>query len=297
MIKDGKSRGLLKTFSALWLGSRAMKDISPDPARFAKFDEDLRQAMRTETEMFFDEVLRKDLSVLTFLDADFTFLNERLAKHYGIDDVKGKDFRRVTLTDDARGGVLTQGTVLTVTSNPTRTSPVKRGRWILEQILGTPPPPPPPGQDVLKEESAEASAGTLRERMERHRRDPNCGVCHGKMDALGFALENYDAVGRWRDKDGDRPVDATGTLPDGRTFKGAKELKATLLSEKDAFARCLTEKMLTFALGRGLEYTDGAAVDEICRALKAADYRFSALILGIVKSAPFQMRRGEPVTP
>jgi hypothetical protein len=294
MIMDGKSRGLLKTFSALWLGSRAMKEVSPDPTRFPKFDEDLRQAMRTETERFFDEVMRKDLSVLTFIDSDFTFLNEKLAKHYGIDGVKGKDFRRVELDGDERGGLLTQGTVLTVTSNPTRTSPVKRGRWILEQILGAPPPPPPPGQDVLKEEGA-ALSGTLRQRMEQHRRDPNCSVCHAKMDALGFALENYDATGRWRDKDGDQPIDPEAELPGGKKVHGARELKAVLIEEKDAFVRCLAEKMLTFALGRGLEYTDRTAVDGICRALEDGNYRFGALVLAVVRSEPFLERRGEPV--
>jgi len=296
MIMDGRSRGLLKTFSALWLGSRAMKEVSPDPTRFPKFDEDLRQAMRTETERFFDEVMRKDLSVLTFIDSDFTFLNEKLAKHYGIDGVKGKDFRRVELDGDERGGVLTQGTVLTVTSNPTRTSPVKRGRWILEQILGAPPPPPPPGQDVLKEEGA-ALSGTLRQRMEQHRRDPNCSVCHAKMDALGFALENYDATGRWRDKDGDQPIDPEAELPGGKKVHGARELKAVLIEEKDAFIRCLAEKMLTFALGRGLEYTDRKAVDGICRALEDGNYRFGALVLAVVRSEPFLERRGEPVKP
>jgi hypothetical protein len=296
MIRDGKSRGLLKTFSALWLGSRAMKEASPDPARFPKFDEDLRQAMRTETERFFEEVMRKDLSVLTFLDADFTFLNEKLARHYGIDGVKGKEFRRVKVTGGERGGVLTQGTVLTVTSNPTRTSPVKRGRWILEQILGAPPPPPPPGQDVLKDEG-EALSGTLRQRMEKHRSDPNCSVCHARMDALGFALENYDATGRWRDKDGDLPVDVEAELPGGKKLHGPRELKAVLLEEKDAFVRCFAEKMLTFALGRGLEYTDRQAVDEIQRAVEADGYRFGALVLAIVRSEPFLKRRGEPVKP
>jgi mono/diheme cytochrome c family protein len=297
MIASPKSRGLLKTFSALWLGSRKMKTVTPDTDRFPAFSEDLRQAMRTETEMFFEEVLEKDLSILTFLDADFTFLNETLAKHYGVKGVKGREFRRVELKDRRRGGVLTQGTVLTVTSNPTRTSPVKRGRWILEQILGAPPPPPPPGQDVLKEEDSVSGALSLRRKMERHRKDPNCAVCHDRMDQLGFALENFDAVGAWRELDGDVAVDASGTLPDGRAVAGVEGLKRVLLEDKRAFARSLAEKMLTFALGRGIEYKDHGAVDRIARRVEESDYRMSVLILEIVRSEPFQLRKGEGLPP
>ena len=295
MIADGKSRGLLKTFSALWLGSRQMKNVSPDPAQFPKFDEELRDAMRRETEMFFDEVMRKDLSVLTFLDADFTFLNERLAKHYGVPDVKGSEMRRVALKDTVRGGVLTQGTVLTVTSNPTRTSPVKRGKWILEQILGTPPPPPLPGNDSLKEDGGEALKGTLRQRTEQHRKNPECATCHEKMDPLGFALESFDAVGKWRERDGEFPIDASAVLPDGTKFEGARGLKQALLARQDDFCRAFAEKMLTFALGRGLEPTDSAAVEGIVKRLQADELRFSALVLGIVTSQPFLYRRGERV--
>jgi len=292
LLADGKSRGLLKTFASLWLGSRKMKTVTPDTDRFPSFDEDLRTAMRTETELFFQEVMAQDLSILVFIDSDFTFLNKRLAKHYGIQGVEGKEHRKVKLEGERRGGVLTQGTVLTATSNPTRTSPVKRGRWILEQILGTPPPPPPPGVDVLPEEGGAELTGTLRQRMDLHRKDPSCASCHGKMDPLGFAFENYDAVGAWREKDGDAPVDPSGVLPDGGAFRGVKELKAILLSQKDLFARCLAEKMMTFALGRGVEARDRPAIDRVCQALAANDYRFSTLVIEIVKSDPFLYRRG-----
>jgi hypothetical protein len=301
MLADQKSRGLLKTFSALWLGGRQMKLVSPDTARFPAFDEDLRSAMRRETELFFEEVIKKDLSVLVFLESDFTFLNEKLARHYGFKGVKGPDFRRVELKDvderDERGTIVTQGTILTVTSNPTRTSPVKRGKWILEQLLGAPPPPPPPGNDNLKEDGGVALSGTLRQRTEQHRKNPDCANCHAKMDPLGFALENYDAVGAWREKDGDLKIDASASLPDGVSFDGVKGLKKVLLERKEDFCRCLCEKMLTFALGRGLEYTDKYAIDSIARELKEHEYRFSSLVLAIVKSEPFQMRRGEKVMP
>ena len=293
MVQDRRSRGLIKTFSALWLGSREMKNVSPDDKNFPDFDEGLRRSMRKETEYFFQEVMRKDLSVLTFLDADFTFLDERLAKHYDIDGVKGSDHRRVKLEDRRRGGVLTQASMLTVTSDPSRTSPVKRGKWILEQILGAPPPPPPPGVDSLAEEGAVGSNLTLRQMMEKHRADPNCGVCHEKMDALGVALENFDGIGRWREAENGLPIDAAGVLPDGRSFKNIVELKGVLMEQKDAFVRCLCEKMLTFALGRGLEYTDMAVVDRIAASVKDNGYRFSALVIGIVESEPFRMRRGE----
>jgi len=199
------------------------------------------------------------------------------------------------LKDTVRGGVLTQGTVLTVTSNPTRTSPVKRGKWILEQILGTPPPPPLPGNDSLKEDGGEALKGTLRQRTEQHRKNPECATCHEKMDPLGFALESFDAVGKWRERDGEFPIDASAVLPDGTKFEGARGLKQALLARQDDFCRAFAEKMLTFALGRGLEPTDSAAVEGIVKRLQADELRFSALVLGIVTSQPFLYRRGERV--
>jgi hypothetical protein len=235
--------------------------------------------------------MREDRSILDFLDADFTFVNERLARHYGIAGIKGDAFQRVSLTGDQRGGILTQASILTVTSNPTRTSPVKRGKWILENILGTPPPPPPPDVPELKE--GKELTGTLRQRMEQHRANPNCAVCHQRMDPLGFGFENLDAIGAWRTQDGKSPIDPSGTLPDGRSFKGPKELKAILKSKEEEFRRCLAEKMLTYALGRGVEYYDKPAVEQISQALALNHNRFSALVIAIVKSDPFQKRRGK----
>lgn len=297
MLQDSRARGLVKTFSAMWLGSRAMKTVSPDSATYPDFDEALRRGMRMETELFFQEIMREDLSVLLFLDSDFTFLNERLARHYGIGGVYGSEVRRVTLDSGRRGGVLTQGTVLTVTSNPTRTSPVKRGKWLLEQILGAPPPPPPPGADVFSEETAKARDLNVRQKMVRHRRDPGCAVCHRKMDTLGLALENYDGIGAWRDRDGGVEVDPSGTLADGGSFRSPAQFKRVLLERREDFCRCLAEKMLTFALGRGLEYADTPTVDAIVRSLEASGHRFSALILGVVRSEPFRKRRGERMAP
>jgi hypothetical protein len=237
--------------------------------------------------------MHEDRSVLEFIDSDWTFLNERLAKHYGIDGVKGEEFRKVKLPDGRRGGVLTQASVLTVTSNPTRTSPVKRGKWILENILGTPPPPPPPGVEELKDDKEVMLKGSLRQRMEQHRVNPNCATCHARMDPLGFGFENFDAVGAWRDKDGKFDVDPAGVLPGGESFKGPAELRKILLQRKQDFARTLSDRLLTYALGRGLERTDRCFVDDITKTLAQNGYRFSALVLEIVKSDPFLKRRGK----
>jgi hypothetical protein len=249
--------------------------------------------MLRETELFFEAVMKEDNSVLDFIDAGYTFLNERLAKHYGIRGVQGEDFRRVELKGDRRGGVLTQASILTITSNPTRTSPVKRGKWILENILGTPPPPPPPDVPELKEDKDTVLTGSLRQRMEQHRANPSCAICHNRMDALGFGFENFDAVGAWRTRDGNFDIDPSGVLPSGQSFQGPAELKVILKGQKDLFARCLSEKMLTYALGRGLEYYDRCAIDKITGELAENDYRFSTLILAVVKSEPFLMRRGK----
>ena len=230
--------------------------------------------------------------MLEFLDADYTFVNERLARHYGIAGVTGDGFRRVSLAGTPRGGVLTQASVLAATSNPTRTSPVKRGKWILENILGAPPSPPPSGVEALKEGKEHGTLGTLRQRMEQHRTDPACASCHRRMDPLGFGLENFDAIGGWRSRDDGQPIDSSGQLPGGRAFHGPAELKAALLSRRDAFARCLTEKMLTYALGRGLDRADRRAVDQIVARLARNEYRFSALILAMVESEPFLNPRG-----
>lgn len=293
MLRDPKSQALTENFAGQWLQLRNLKAMTPDPGRFPTFDDALRSAMQKETELFFESVVREDRSVLEFLDADYTYVNERLARHYGIPGVQGNDFQRVNLPDHRRGGVITQASVLTVTSNPTRTSPVKRGKWILENLLGTPPPPPPPDAGELKEDKNAVLTGTLRQRMEQHRANPNCATCHQRMDPLGFGLENFDAVGGWREKDGDFPIDSSGTLPSGQSFHGPAELKGVLKGKEVDFRRCLTEKMLTYALGRGLEYYDKRAVDQIAAAVAQNQNHISSLVLEIVKCEPFQERRGQ----
>jgi mono/diheme cytochrome c family protein len=291
MLKDGKARALVDNFAFQWLQLRNLKSFFPDPGRFPKFNEALRSAMQDETQECFAYIVREDRSVLEMLSADYTFVNERLAKHYGIEGVEGLAFRKVSVAGSPRGGLLTQASVLAVTSNPTRTSPVKRGKWVLENLLGATIPPPPPGVQELKDDKPGAElTGTLRQRMEQHRTNASCAACHQRMDPLGFGLENFDAVGAWRTVDGKEPVDASGVLPGGQSFNGPAELKAVLLGRKDQFVHCLADKLLTYALGRGTERTDRCAVDAIARDLSAADYRFSALVLAIVRSEPFLKR-------
>ena len=303
MLKDPKAKEFVENFAGQWLQTRNLKLASPDRGRFEQFDEPLRKAMATEVDLFFAAVVKDDRPITDFLQADYTFLNERLARHYGIPGVAGDQFRRVALTDRSRGGVVTMASTLTVTSNPTRTSPVKRGKWILEEILGTPPPPPPPNvadlpDDADGDPTKKVSRGTIRARLEKHRADPNCASCHAKMDPLGFSLENFDAIGAWRDRDGDAPVDPAGVLPDGSKFAGPIELKAVLLTKLKPFARCLTEKLMTYALGRGLEYPDRCVVDKVSEAALADGARFSRIISGIVHSDPFQKRGVEgSITP
>ncbi len=292
MLADPKSAALVENFGGQWLQLRNLESIKPDPDRFPDFDDELREAMRRETELFFETIVKEDLSVVAFLDAEFSFLNQRLARHYGIEGVEGDWFRRVRLDPARRTGILTQASVLTVSSYPTRTSPVLRGKWLLDNILGAPPPAPPPGIPALNEEKVGLD-GTLREQLEQHRADPGCAVCHIKMDALGFGLENYDAVGAWRTRDGRFPVDSSGTLPGGKAFSGPAQLRAILVDDKREFGRCLTEKMLTYALGRGLESYDTPAVEKIVSSLEQDQYRFSRLVLEIVTSMPFRMRQGE----
>jgi hypothetical protein len=287
MTKDSKSRSFLENFAEQWLTLRKLDLSSPDPKQFPKFNNSLKEAMIRESQLFFTAVVRENRSVLDLLDADFTFVNEQLAKHYGIAGVKGKEFVRVK-TPPGRGGILTQASILTLTSNATRTAPVKRGKFVLEQIFNTPPPPPPENVPELDDQTE--LKGTLRQIMEQHRANPVCASCHRRMDPLGFAFENFDAVGVWRDKDGGLPVDASGELPDGRTFKGADGLKQIMKQNNGLFVRCLTEKMLTYALGRGLEPYDRRAVDKIVEAVTREDYRFGTLIAEIVNSDPFQMR-------
>ncbi len=291
MLDDPKSQALVDNFAGQWLQLRDLAHLQPDPTLFPHVDEQLRADMRRETELLFETVIRENLSVLDLLRADFTFVNERLASHYGMEGVTGADFQRVDLPDNRRG-VLTQASVLLLTSNPTRTSPVKRGKWILDNILGEPPPPPPEGVEELKE--AEEALGSLRERLEEHRSNESCAICHRRMDPLGFGLENFDAVGAWRDQDGQFDIDPSGTLPGDVNFSGPVELINVLVeSKRDAFCRRLAEKLLTYALGRGLSSQDRCAVDRILEQMQADDDRFRTLVEAVVTSDPFLMRESQ----
>lgn len=292
MLQDPKSAALVENFGGQWLELRNLASVKPDPDKFPEFTPDLRDAMRQETTLFFNAVIREDRSILDFIDGHFTFVNAPLAKLYGIPGIEGKEFQRVNLTGNERGGVLTQASVLTVSSYPNRTSPVIRGKWVLENLLNAPPPPPPPNVPSL-DESGIGINGTVRQQFEAHRADPVCASCHMRMDPIGFGLENYDAIGRWRTHEGKFPIDSSGIMPGGKPFAGPVELKAILKSNPGAFTRALTEKLLTYALGRGLERYDRPAVDLICKHVAENKYRFSSLIMGIVQSMPFEMRRGE----
>jgi hypothetical protein len=294
MLADRRSFNLATNFAGQWLRLRNIDAVNPSGNLFRDFDDNLRQAFRQETELFFDSVLREDRSVRTLIKADYTFLNERLAKHYGIPDVYGSRFRRVTLAPESRrGGLLRQGSVLSVTSYATRTSPVLRGVLVLRNILGAPPPAPPPDVPAL-DESTMAANLPMRERLAAHRSNPACASCHRTIDPVGFALENFDAVGQWRNLElEDQPVDATGALPGDKEFRGIDGLEEALLRRPDLFVATLTENLLTFALGRGVEYYDAPAVRKIVSDAEKEGYRFSSLIVGIVKSVPFQMRRAE----
>ncbi len=294
MLKDPRSSALAENFGGQWLQFRALESVRPDRTRFPDFDAYLRMSMRRETEMFFENVVRDDRSILDFLLGKYTFLNGRLANFYGIPGVEGPDFRRVDLTGTPRGGILTQASVLTVTSYPNRTSPVLRGKWILENILNAPPPAPPPGVPNL-DVSTVGSEASLRQQLEQHRKNAVCASCHARMDPLGFGLENFDAIGAWRTTDGKIAIDSSGSLPDGRAFQGPDGLKTILKQDCDAFAQCLTSKLLIYALGRGLERYDRSTVKEITGHVAAKDYRFSNLVLAIVGSRPFQMRRGDRI--
>ena len=292
MLADRRSEAFVTNFTGQWLYVRNLPDVKPDMKRFPDFDESLRRAMRRETELFFESILQENRSVLELLTADYTFVNERLAAHYGIPTVKGSHFRRVALDDASRRGLLGKGSILAATSYAHRTSPVLRGKWILENLFGTPPPPPPPDVPDLKEDNAEGEVLSMRDRMVQHRANPVCASCHAMMDPLGLALENYDAVGRWRTRsEAFTPIDASGTMLDGTTFDGVDGLREVLLSRSELFVTTLTEKLLTYALGRGLEHGDAPVVRDIVRTAADDDYRFQALLMGIVKSLPFQMRR------
>jgi hypothetical protein len=294
MMADPKSAALADNFAGQWLELRNLEVVKPDPQKFPEWNQDLRDAMKAETRMFFDHILRENRPIAEFLDARYTFLNERLAKFYGIEGVTGEEFRKVELTTPQRGGLLSHASVLTVSSYPTRTSVVIRGKYILNNILNSPPPPPPPDVPVI-DESAVGAKASLRQQMEKHRADPTCASCHSKMDPLGFGLENYDGIGKWRTQDGKFPVDATGVLPNGKTFSDPAEMRAILKTQMPQFARCMVEKMLTYSLGRGIGAADRRTIDEIGKKWAAADYPFQALIFEVVKSLPFQSRRGESV--
>jgi len=291
MLKDVKAQSFIESFVGQWLELRNLNVYQPDKKLFPIFTPSLRNDMRRETELLFSHIMRGNHSVLELLSADYSFVNEPLASHYGINGVKGKNFRSVSLRGTHRGGILGHASILTITSDPNRTSPVKRGKYVLENILGTPPPAPPPDVPPLSESGK--ISGTLRDQFMKHRQDPACASCHKLMDPIGFAFENYDAIGRYRTKDNGLPIDAGGKLETGESFDNATDLRRILFSQKqEYFARCMTEKMLTYALGRGLEYYDKRTIDRIVARLKGNNYRFNELVQGIVTSLPFDMKRG-----
>jgi mono/diheme cytochrome c family protein len=294
MLADPKAFAMAENFAGQWLEVRNLDSIKPDPQKFPAWGPELREAMKTETRMFFDWMLRENRPIGEFIDARYTFLNEFLATHYGIEGVTGPEFRRVELTTNERGGVLSHGSVLAVSSYPTRTSVVIRGKYILQNILGTPPPPPPPDVPAL-DEQAVGTVASLRKQMETHRTNAVCASCHSRMDPLGFALENYDAIGRWRTMDGGFPVDSSGVLPGGRKFSNPAEMRQILGQRLPEFSRALTEKLLIYALGRGLERYDKRTVNDITTRVAASGYGFQTLVREVVRSLPFQSRRGEAV--
>ena len=294
LMTDKKAAAFADNFAGQWLEIRNLDSIKPDPQKFPLWNAQLKDEMRTETSMFFQHVLAENRPIADFINARYTFLNEDLAKFYGIADVKGPDFRRVELTSDQRGGVLAQGSVLAVSSYPTRTSPTIRGKYILNNILGTPPPPPPPDVPALDDSKVGADV-SLRKQLEAHRNNPVCASCHSKMDVLGFGLENYDAIGKWREKDGKFPIDVGGTMPNGKTFQTAAEMRAILTSSLPQVSHCLIEKIMTYAIGRGMQPYDNRSLEQINKTLAADDYHFQTLIFEVVRSLPFQSRRGENV--
>ena len=290
MIADKRATRFMDDFAGQWLQVRNIQAQAPDVALFPDFDDTLRDAMAEETELFFQSQVREDRPIPDLLRANYTFLNERLARHYGIDNIYGSHFRRVTLSDDRRMGLLGQASILTVSSYSNRTSVVLRGKWVLENILGAPPPPPPPNVPPLKENDGKSKPTALRERMEAHRRNPVCAACHGRMDPLGFALEHYDAIGKWRETDTGAEINSTITWF-GNTIDSPKAFREALLTRGNEFNKNVVEKLLTYALGRGVDFSDAPTVRKIVTDISKNDYRWSSLVLGIVKSAPFQMRR------
>ena len=301
MLADPKAEALVNNFAEQWLFLRNVQSVLPDENTFPNFDDNLRQSFKQETELFFESMMKEDRDVMDLLTANYTFVNERLAKHYGIPNVYGSQFRRVTLTglDDngARRGLLGQGSILSVTSYPTRTSPVLRGKWIMENLMGSPPPAPPPNVPALKDQAQGGKVLSIRQLMEEHRKNAPCSTCHKVMDPLGFALENFNGVGEYRTKDASGPIDSSGQLADGTKIDGVVGLRNALLKHPEYFVGTLTEKMLTYALGRPLEYYDMPVVRGIVQSAARSDYRFSSLIMGIVKSEPFEMRRALEIEP
>jgi hypothetical protein len=290
MLADQRSDALSANFAGQWLQLRTVEGTSPNEFLFPNFGENLRRDFRRETELFFQSVVRENRSLLDFLTADYTFVNERLAKHYGIPNVYGGHFRRVTIPDENRRGLLGQGSFLTLTSLADRTTVVGRGKWILDNVLGAPSPPPPPNAGTLKENESGGKVLSLRQRMEQHRANAVCASCHARMDPLGFALENFDATGQWRTREGDTVIDASAALPDGTTFSGPIGLRNWMTARPEQFATSVTEKLMIYALGRGLEHYDAPAVRKIVRLNAVGGYKFQSLLLGVVKSTPFQMR-------
>jgi hypothetical protein len=290
MLDDPKSEALASNFAGQWLQLRNVRNVQPNTDEFPDFDDNLRQSFRRETELLFASIVHEDRNVFDLLTADYTFINERLARHYGIPDIYGSRFRRVPVADEARRGLLGQGSILALTSHAERTSPVVRGKWILENILGMPVPPPPPDVPPLKANQEGEKPRTMREQMAEHRANAVCASCHKIMDPVGFALENFDAVGAWRSQDAGQRIDASGELADGTKVDGIAGLRKALVSRPDVFAGTLTEKLLTYALGRGLDYRDMPAVRAIVRDGARHDYRFSSILFGVVHSVPFQMR-------
>jgi hypothetical protein len=293
LLADARSKALVDNFAGQWLVVRNVGNVTPDPDLYPDFDENLRTAFQQETDLFVDSQLRENRSIPELLTADYTFVNERLARHYRIPNVYGSRFRRVTFADGQRGGLLGQGSILTVTSYPNRTSPVLRGKWLLENILGTPPPPPPANVPALKDKGDDGSPQSVRARLESHRKNPVCASCHAQMDPLGFALENFDAIGAWRTRELGKPIDSSGVLLGGTEFQGIAGLRNILAGRRERFVETVTEKLLAYSLGRGVEYYDLPAVRKITHDAAAGDYRWSSIIIGIVKSTPFQMRRSE----
>jgi hypothetical protein len=296
MMRDPRAKALSENFAGQWLTLRKLQLVTPDPQKFPKFTPELRTAMQRETEMYFNAIVAEDKSVLEFLDSDWTYMNESLARHYGNTEVMGPEMRKVKLQSGKRGGVLTQASVLTVTSNPTRTSPVKRGKWVMENILGTPPPPPPPDVAALPDDNMAKDkplTGTLRQRLEQHRKDPACASCHKRMDPIGFGMENYDPIGAWRNADGELAIDAASEMPDGTKFSGPAGIKKYLMGKKGQFVHAFSERMLTYALGRGVEGNDKCNVDAVAKRVTQNGYKFSSLVKAVVTSEPFRFKGRE----